>query len=54
VYPAASIPVHTKHGGATLVIVNLAPTPLDARADFVIRGKAGPVMSEVLARMALA
>ena len=54
VFPAASIPVHAKHGGATLVIVNLAPTPLDARADFVIRGKAGPVMSEVLARMALA
>ena len=53
-YPAASIPVHAKHGGATLVIVNLAPTPLDERADFVIRGKAGPVMSEVLGRMALA
>ena len=53
-YPAASIPVHAKHGGASLVIVNLAPTPLDARADFVIRGREGPVMSGVLARMALA
>ena len=53
-YPAASIPVQTKQGGATLVIVNLAPTPLDARADFVIRGREGPVMSGVLARMALA
>ena len=50
-YPAASIPVHTKHGGATLVIVNLAPTPLDARADLVIRGRAGQIMSAVLERM---
>jgi len=54
VFPAASIPVHAKHGGASLVIVNLAPTPLDARADFVIRGREGPVMSGGLARMALA
>ena len=54
VFPAASIPVHAKHGGASLVIANLAPTPLDARADFVIRGREGPVMSGGLARMALA
>ncbi len=48
VYPAASMPVHAKHAGATLVIVNLAPTPLDARADLVIRGKAGEIMAAVL------
>ena len=48
VYPAAYMPVHAKHSGATLVIVNLAPTPLDERADLVIRGKAGEVMAAVL------
>jgi NAD-dependent deacetylase len=48
VYPAAYMPVHAKHSGATLVIVNLAPTPLDERADLVIRGKAGEVMAAML------
>ena len=42
------MPVHAKQAGATLVIVNLAPTPLDARADLVICGKAGEVMAAVL------
>jgi NAD-dependent deacetylase len=51
VYPAAWVPLHAKEAGATLVIVNLAPTPLDARADLVIRGRAGPIMSAVLAGM---
>ena len=51
VYPAAYIPVHAKHAGATLVIVNLAPTPLDERADLVIRGQAGHVMGAVVAGM---
>jgi NAD-dependent deacetylase len=51
VYPAAWVPWHAKEAGATLVIVNLAPTPLDARADLVIRGRAGPIMSAVLAGM---
>ncbi|MEK7714281.1 MAG: NAD-dependent deacylase [candidate division NC10 bacterium] len=48
VYPAAYMPVHAKQAGATLVIVNLAPTPLDARADLVIHGKAGEIMAAVL------
>ena len=51
VYPAAYIPLHAREAGATLVIVNLAPTPLDARADLVIRGRAGQIMSAVLERM---
>lgn len=45
VYPAAYIPLHAKHAGATLVIVNLATTPHDRRADLVIGGQAGDVMT---------
>jgi len=48
VYPAAYMPAHAKHAGATLVIVNLEPTPLDGQADLVIRDKAGTVMAAVL------
>ncbi|MGH7279512.1 MAG: Sir2 family NAD-dependent protein deacetylase [Candidatus Rokuibacteriota bacterium] len=49
VYPAAYLPLHARQAGATLVIVNLTPTPHDVEADLVIRGKAGDVMSAVLA-----
>jgi NAD-dependent protein deacetylase/lipoamidase len=48
VYPAAYMPVHAKHAGATLAIVNLEPTPLDPQADLVIREKAGAAMAAVL------
>jgi len=51
VYPAAYLPVHAKHAGATLVIVNLEPTPLDARADLVIREPTGATMTAVLASL---
>lgn len=48
VYPAAYMPSHAKHAGATLVIVNLEPTPLDAQADLVIRERAGVAMAAVV------
>ena len=48
VYPAAYMPAHAKHEGATLAIVNLEPTPLDAQADLVLRDKAGEVMAQVV------
>jgi NAD-dependent protein deacetylase/lipoamidase len=48
VYPAAYMPAHAKHAGATLAIVNLEPTKLDAQADLVIREKAGVAMAAVL------
>ena len=48
VYPAAYMPAHAKHAGATLAIVNLEPTPLDPQADLVIREKAGAAMAAVL------
>lgn len=51
VYPAAYVPLHARDAGATLVIVNLTPTPYDDGADVVIRGKAGEVMSTVLAEV---
>jgi NAD-dependent deacetylase len=51
VYPAAYMPAHARAAGATLVIVNLEPTAHDARADLVIRGRAGAVMAAVLAQV---
>jgi len=37
VEPAASLPAAAADGGATLVVVNLDETPLDARADYLFR-----------------
>jgi NAD-dependent deacetylase len=51
VYPAAYLPAHACDAGATLVIVNLAPTALDARAELVIRGRAGDVLAGVAERV---
>jgi NAD-dependent deacetylase len=45
VQPAASLPVAAKYQGATLVIVNRDPTPLDELADRVLRGSIGTVFS---------
>ncbi|GAC1550848.1 MAG: NAD-dependent protein deacetylase [Beijerinckiaceae bacterium] len=41
VYPAAGFPLSAKRCGASLVIVNNAPTPLDESADLVVRGDIG-------------
>ncbi len=51
VYPAAYMPLYAKEAGARLVIVNLAPTPLDQLADVVIPGKAGDVMARLVDRV---
>ena len=51
VFPAAYLPVHARDAGATLVIVNLEPTPHDARADLVIRARTGEIMTAALAAM---
>ena len=51
VYPAAYMPLHARDAGATLAIVNLEATPHDHRADLVVRGRAGAVMAEVVARL---
>jgi NAD-dependent deacetylase len=41
VYPAAGFPLAAKRRGASLVIVNNEPTPLDDFADLILRGNIG-------------
>jgi NAD-dependent deacetylase len=48
VYPAAYVPRHARDAGATLVIVNLTPTPCDGRADLVVRGRASEVLAALV------
>jgi NAD-dependent deacetylase len=50
VYPAAALPVLAKESGATLVIVNREPTPLDDIADLVIRAEIGAVLAPFVVR----
>jgi NAD-dependent deacetylase len=50
VYPAADIPVIAAEAGATLIIVNAEPTPLDSRAEVVLRGRSGEVLPELAHR----
>lgn len=51
VEPAASLPRVAKSYGATLVILNNTPTPLDAAADLVIHEPIGVTMRAVLQRL---
>lgn len=51
VYPAADIPVLAAQQGAPLAIVNATPTPLDATADLVVRGRAGEVLPAAVAAL---
>jgi NAD-dependent deacetylase len=37
VMPAADLPLLARRRGATTILVNLTPTPLDAQMDVVIR-----------------
>jgi NAD-dependent deacetylase len=48
VYPAAEIPVAALRSGASLIVINAEPTPLDDVATVVIRGKSGEVLPEIL------
>jgi len=48
VYPAASMPKIAKRNGATLVIINIDPTPLDDTADLVINGSSSKVLSALI------
>jgi NAD-dependent deacetylase len=41
VHPAAGLPLIAKNSGATLVILNREPTPLDDHADLVLNGEIG-------------
>ena len=51
VEPAASFPVVAKRSGASLVIVNAQPTPLDELADLVIREPIGKTMMALLRQL---
>ncbi len=44
VYPAAELPLLAQRNGATVVEINPNPTPLSAKADFVLTGAAGQVL----------
>lgn len=48
VEPAASLPRLAKDYGAKLVIVNNEPTPLDWKADVVIRAPIGPTLAGIV------
>jgi NAD-dependent deacetylase len=51
VYPAAALPLVAKEAGATLVILNRDPTPLDGAADLVLRAEIGAVLEAATARL---
>jgi NAD-dependent deacetylase len=48
VYPAASLPFEALEAGATVVEINPQPTPLTAKAGFVLSGPAGVVLPELM------
>jgi NAD-dependent deacetylase len=48
VHPAADIPLTAVRSGATLIIVNAEPTPLDSLAKVVIHGRSGEVLPELV------
>jgi NAD-dependent deacetylase len=48
VYPAADIPVAAVRSGASLIVINAEPTPVDEFAAVVIRGKSGEVLPQIL------
>ena len=47
VQPAASIPMIAKQAGATIIEVNLEPTPLTTMLDHSFHGKAGDVLPKL-------
>lgn len=54
VYPAASIPLSAKQGGAYLVEINIDPTEISHIIDYSLTGKSGeilPVMLEELLKL---
>jgi NAD-dependent deacetylase len=48
VYPAAALPEIAKSSNASLVIINIDPTPLDVISDLVIREKASKVFAKII------
>jgi NAD-dependent deacetylase len=48
VYPAAGIPLAAVESGASLVIVNIDPTPFDRLAAVLLRGRSGELLPALL------
>ncbi len=48
VQPAASLAHAARNKGAVVVEINLDPTPLSAKADFVLHGRSGEILPELL------
>jgi NAD-dependent deacetylase len=48
VYPAAGLAEVARRAGARLVILNPEPTPLEPRADWVLRGNSGELLPRLL------
>jgi NAD-dependent deacetylase len=51
VEPAASFPRLARKAGASLVILNAEPTPLDDIADLLLRGRIGATLRELMVRL---
>lgn len=51
VAPAARLPLVALERHAPLLIINLEPTPLDARADVVLRAPAGQALRQIVTRL---
>ena len=49
VYPVARLPELALEASARLVIINAEPTPLDGRADAVLRGRVGDLLPALVA-----
>jgi len=52
VYPAALMPGYAVDSGARLIIINLSETPMDGRANIIIRAKAGEAMTRIMQKLA--
>jgi NAD-dependent deacetylase len=48
VQPANLLPLEARRSGATLVLVNLSPTPYDEIMDYVLSGPAGATMEAIM------
>ena len=48
VYPVARLPDIARDAGARFVILNAEPTPLDSRADAILRGRAGDLLAAMV------
>ncbi len=51
VQPAAMMPLYASRAGAFLSIINLSKTPVDQICDVLIRGRAGPVLTDIVTRV---